>query len=71
MSSLTPFRINTSKNFRVFCISLICGQLKSSTINTSVIFDSKPPTINTSTKTGGWGVQLQLVATGPGAFLTA
>jgi len=28
MSDLTPFKINTSKNFRAFCISLITGHLK-------------------------------------------
>jgi len=60
MSSLTHFRINTSKYFRVFCISLISGQLKSSVMNTSAIFDVNLPRINTSTKTGGRGLQLQL-----------
>jgi len=66
MSKLTPFKINTSRNFRDFCIPLICGKLKSTRINTSMIFDFKPSRINTSTKTGGRGVQLQLVATGDG-----
>jgi hypothetical protein len=55
MSNLNPFRINTSKNSCTFCISLISGHLKSSTINTSVNFDSKLPIINTSEKTGGGG----------------
>ena len=64
MPSLSLFRINTSKNFRHFCISLINGRLKSSIINTSVNFDFKLSRINTSTKTGGRGGQLQLVATG-------
>jgi len=56
MSNLTPFKINTSKNFRNFCISLISSDLKSPIINTSVNFDFKPSRINTSTKTGGRGV---------------
>ena len=59
MSKLSPFRINTSKNFQRFCISLICSHLKSSPINTSVIFDFKLPRINTSEKSGGRGVQFQ------------
>jgi len=57
---LSLFRINTSKNFCAFRISLISGRLKSPIINTSVNFDFKFSRINTSTKTGGWGVQLQL-----------
>jgi hypothetical protein len=52
---LSPFRINTSKNLCTFCISLISGHLKSPIINTSKIFDFKPPIISTSKKTGGGG----------------
>ena len=63
-SHLSPFRINTSKNFRTFCISLISGHLKSPIINTSTIFDFKLPRINTSRKTGGGGPVATRVATG-------
>jgi len=52
---LSLFRINTSKNFCAFRISLISGRLKSPIINTSVNFDFKFSRINTSTKTGGGG----------------
>ena len=55
MSSLTPFKINTSKNLCTFCISLISGHLKSPIINTSVNFHFKLPRINTSRKSGGGG----------------
>ena len=55
MSNLTPFKINTSRNFCTFCISLISGHLKSPIINTSANFDFKPPRINTSKKHGGGG----------------
>ena len=55
MSYLSIFKINTSKNSCTFCISLISGHLKSSIINTSMIFDFKPSIINTSKKHGGWG----------------
>jgi len=55
MSNISPFKINTSKNLRDFCISLIDGRLKSSVINTSMKNDFKPPIINTSKKrVGGW-----------------
>jgi len=53
--TLSPFRINTSKKLCTFCISLICGHLKSPIINTSVNFDFKLPIINTSKKSGGGG----------------
>jgi hypothetical protein len=54
---LSPFRISTSKNLCIFCISLIRGQLKSSIINTSKKNGSKLPRINTSKKrAGGWVV---------------
>jgi hypothetical protein len=65
MSSLTPFEINSSKNLRAFCISLISGHLKSPIINTSANFDFKLPRINTSKKMGG-GPVATLVATGGG-----
>ena len=52
---LSLFRINTSKNFCAFRISLISGHLKSPIINTSVNFDFKLSRINTSKKTGGGG----------------
>ena len=61
---LTPFIINTSKNFRKFRISLISRHFNSTGISTSMFFAVIPPRINTSKKIGGWGVQLQLVATG-------
>jgi hypothetical protein len=57
---LSSFRINTSKNLCRFCISLNYRDLKSPTINTSMKNDFKFSRINTSTKTGGGGVQLQL-----------
>jgi len=55
MSNLSLFRINTSKNFRAFCILLISGRLKSFIINTSANLDLKLSRINTSKKTGGGG----------------
>jgi len=55
MRSLSPFKINTSKNFRGFCIWFISGHLKSSIINTSKKIDFKPPRINTSKKRQGVG----------------
>ena len=66
MSDLSPFKINTSENFRNFCISLICGRLKSPIINTSVNFDFKPSRINTSKKRVGVGGP---VATGDERFM--
>jgi hypothetical protein len=51
-SNLSPFRINTSKNFCNLCISLISGRLKSSVINTSEKNHPKPSKINTSKKHG-------------------
>ena len=65
---LSPFRINTSKNSRTFCILLIRGQLNSPIINTSAKKRSKSPGINTSEKTGGGGSScnwLQLGLRGP------
>ena len=56
MGQLTPFRINTSKKSRHFCIAFIINDFKSTRINTSVIFRVNPSRINTSKKTGGWGV---------------
>jgi hypothetical protein len=55
MPSLTPFKINTSKNSCTTCISLIHGHLNSPIINTSINFDFKLPIISTSKKTGGGG----------------
>ena len=65
MSNLSPFKINTYRNFCTFCISLIRGHLKSSIINTSVNFDFKLPIINTSKKKGGGGSSCNSSCTTP------
>jgi hypothetical protein len=59
-SDLSPFRINTSKNFCAFCIAHIRNGLKLPIINTSKKNDFNSSRINTSEKQGGGG----LVATG-------
>jgi len=53
MTPLTPFRINTSKKSRHFCIAFILNDFKSTRINTSAISRFNPSRINTSKKQGG------------------
>ena len=50
---LSPFRINTSKNYRTFRIALIANKFNSPRINTSTNLHSKSPRINTSKKEAG------------------
>jgi hypothetical protein len=55
MRHLSPFKINTSKNFCTFRIALTTSDLKPPIINTSMKNGLKSPAINTSKKqAGGW-----------------